>query len=177
MSHDLVPAPSGEPLDGLTPDDFADDDARTGAGRWLHGARLRLLIGLLIVIGALTWVTVRGLTGSFVYYLTPTDVIGQHKAQVGERVRLGGYVVPGSVGQSANVLTFTVTDGTDSVPVSDIGSVPELFKPGQGVVLEGSMGSDGRFHSDTLLVKHSGDYRPPAPGEKPPNGADLSSGG
>jgi cytochrome c-type biogenesis protein CcmE len=174
MSHDLVPAPSGEPAaDDFAADDFADDDARTGVGRWLHGARLRLLIGLLIVIGALTWVTVRGLTGSFVYYLTPTDVIGQHKAQVGERVRLGGYVVPGSVGQSANVLTFTVTDGTDSVPVSDIGSVPELFKPGQGVVLEGSMGSDGRFHSDTLLVKHSGDYRPPAPGEKPPNGAEV----
>jgi cytochrome c-type biogenesis protein CcmE len=150
-----------------------DLDVEPTTGRWLHGARLRLLIGLLVIIGALTFVTVRGLTGSFVYYLTPTDIVGQHKAQVGERVRLGGYVVPGSVGPGANVLTFTVTDGTDSIRVADIGSVPELFKPGQGVVLEGSMGSDGRFHSDTLLVKHSGDYRPPAPGEKPPTAAEV----
>ena len=60
-----------------------------------------------------------------------------------------------------------MTDGTDSIKVSDTGSVPELFKPGQGVVLEGTVGSDGRFHSDTLLIKHSGDYRPPAPGQKP----------
>jgi cytochrome c-type biogenesis protein CcmE len=171
VSQDLVPAAdSGDPAD-LDPD--LDLDPESPRRRWLQGARLRLLIGLLIVVGALTWVTVRGLTGSFVYYLTPTDIVGQHKAQVGERVRLGGYVVPGSVGQGANLLTFTVTDGTDSIRVSDIGSVPELFKPGQGVVLEGSMGSDGRFHSDTLLVKHSGDYRPPAPGEQPPTAAQV----
>ena len=55
-----------------------------------------------------------------------------------------------------------MTDGTDSMRVSDTGSVPELFKPGQGVVLEGALGADGRFHSDTLLVQHNGDYRPPA---------------
>jgi cytochrome c-type biogenesis protein CcmE len=144
---------------------------------WWRGGRLRLLVGLAVVVAALTWVTVRGLTGSFVYYLTPTDIVNQHKAQVGERVRLGGYVVPGSVGHAASTLTFTVTDGTESIPVSDTGSVPELFKPGQGVVLEGAVGADGRFHSDTLLIKHSGDYRPPAPGEKPPNGAELESGG
>ena len=141
------------------------------------GARLRLLLGLAVVVGALTWVTVRGLTGSFVYYLTPTDIVGQHKAQVGERVRLGGYVEPGSVDRVAGTLTFTVTDGTSSMPVSDVGSVPELFRPGQGVVLEGAVGTDGRFHSDTLLIKHSGDYRPPAPGQQPPNSADLRSGG
>ncbi|HEV7654668.1 MAG TPA: cytochrome c maturation protein CcmE [Mycobacteriales bacterium] len=159
-----------EPIAAAVPQD-------TAPARWLHGARLRLLIGLAVIVGALVWVTVRGLTGSFVYYLTPTDVVTQHKAHVGERIRLGGYVVPGSVGHTTSTLTFTVTDGTDSVPVSDLGSVPELFKPGQGVVLEGALGTDGRFHSDTLLVKHSGDYRPPAPGQRPPNTADLESGG
>jgi cytochrome c-type biogenesis protein CcmE len=161
VSQDLVPADLGDP----------DQPVR----RW-RGARWRLLLCLAVVVGALGWVTVRGLTGSFVYYLTPTDIVSLHKAPAGERVRLGGYVVPGSVGHSAGTLTFTVSDGTDSVPVSDTGSVPELFKPGQGVVLEGTVGADGRFHSDTLLVKHSGDYRPPAPGEKPPTGAELDSG-
>jgi cytochrome c-type biogenesis protein CcmE len=141
------------------------------------GARLRLLLGLAVVVGALTWVTVRGLTGSFVYYLTPSDIVSQHKAHVGERVRLGGYVVPGSVDHVASTLTFTVTDGTESISVSDVGSVPELFKPGQGVVLEGAVGTDGRFHSDTLLIKHSGDYRPPAPGQQPPTSAELRPGG
>jgi cytochrome c-type biogenesis protein CcmE len=155
------------------PDAVVDDPPVRG---W-RGPRLRLIVCLLVVIGALAFIAVRGLTGNFVYYLTPTDIVAHHKATVGERVRLGGYVVPGSVHQTRSSLTFTVTDGTDSMHVSDTGSVPELFKPGQGVVLEGALGADGLFHSDTLLVQHNGDYRPPKPGQKPPNRADLAGSG
>ena len=43
------------------------------AHRW-QGPRLRLLLCLAVVVGAIAWVTARGLTGSFVYYLTrPTS--------------------------------------------------------------------------------------------------------
>ena len=130
-----------------------------------------------MIMLALGWIAIRGLTGNFVYYLTPADVVAHHKAEVGQRIRLGGYVVPGSVHHASAVLMFTVTDGTDSMQISDIGAVPELFKAGQGVVLEGALGADGRFHADTLLVQHNGDYAPPKPGEAPPHRADLKSGG
>jgi cytochrome c-type biogenesis protein CcmE len=139
--------------------------------------RWRLIICLAVVVAALGWVATRGLTGGLVYYLTPTDIVTKHQADVGQRVRLGGYVVKGSLGKPSPALTFTVSDGTISMPVVNTGAVPELFRAGQGVVLEGVLGADGRFHSDTLLVKHSGDYRPPAPRQKPPNTADLGSGG
>jgi cytochrome c-type biogenesis protein CcmE len=152
-------------------------DAADPPARGWRGPRLRLVACLLVVVGALGFIAVRGLTGNFVYYLTPTDIVANHKAHVGQRVRLGGYVVPGSVSHTASTLTFTVTDGSYSMNVSDTGSVPELFKAGQGVVLEGALGSDGLFHSDTLLIQHNGDYRPPGPGDKPPNGADLVGGG
>jgi len=85
--------------------------------------------------------------------------------------------VPGSVSRTPSSLTFTVTDETNSIQVSDTGSVPALFKAGQGVVLEGALGSDGLFHSDTLLVQHDGRYRPPERGNKPPTHADLGGGG
>jgi cytochrome c-type biogenesis protein CcmE len=45
--------------------------------------------------------------------------------------------------------------------VLSTGPVPQMFRAGQGVVLEGALGRDGRFHSDTLLVKHDGEYRAP----------------
>ena len=159
--------------DLLQPPDALDDPPARG---W-RSPRLRLVACLLVIVGALAFIAVRGLTGNFVYYLTPTDIVAHHKAQVGERVRLGGYVVPGSVAQAASSLTFTVTDGAYSIPVSDTGTVPALFKAGQGVVLEGAMGSDGLFHSDTLLVQHDGQYRPPEPGNKPLTGPDLGVGG
>jgi len=145
--------------------------------RGWHGPRLRIAACLAVVVLALGWIAIRGLTGNFVYYLTPADVVAHHQAQVGQRIRLGGYVVPGSVHRESSVLMFTVTDGTDSMTVSDTGAVPELFKAGQGVVVEGVLGTDGRFHADTLLVQHNGDYAPPKPGESPPHRADLTSGG
>jgi cytochrome c-type biogenesis protein CcmE len=160
MSEDLLQQP-----------DIVDPPARG----W-RGPRLKLVACLLVVVGALAFIAVRGLTGNFVYYLTPTDLAADHKAHVGERVRLGGYVVPDSVSQAASSLTFVVTDGTNSIHVTDTGPVPELFKPGQGVVLEGALAADGVFHSDTLLVQHDGKYRPPEPGQKPPTGADLVGG-
>ena len=140
-------------------------------------ARWRLVACLAVVVVAVGWVATRGLASSFVYYLTPSDIVAQHEAEVGQRVRLGGYVVAGSVGHPDTTLTFTVTDGTESVSIVSIGSVPELFRDGQGVVLEGSLGPDGLFHSDTLLVKHNGEYRPPEPGQSPPGKADLAERG
>jgi cytochrome c-type biogenesis protein CcmE len=77
------------------------------------------------------------------------------------------------VQRPSNALEFTVSDGRTTVQVVSTGSVPELFRAGQGVVLEGALGTDGRFHSDTLLVKHDGTYRPPAPGASVPGRAAL----
>ena len=103
---------------------------------------------------------VRGLTGSFVYYLTPTDIAVGQKAQVDQRVRLGGYVVPGQrapAGGHADLHGDRRRRRT--MEVLSTGPVPQMFRAGQGVVLEGALGRDGRFHSDTLLVKHDGEYR------------------
>jgi cytochrome c-type biogenesis protein CcmE len=126
-----------------------------------RSARWRLVVCIAIVVAALGWISVRGLTGSFVYYLTPSDILDGQKAQVDQRVRLGGYVVPGTVRHPGGALGFVVTDGDRSIRVDSTGPVPQMFRAGQGVVLEGALGADGRFHSDTLLVKHDGEYRAP----------------
>jgi len=126
-----------------------------------RSARRDLIICVLVLVAALGWIAVRGLSGSFVYYLTPSDMASQH-TDVGQRVRLGGLVVSGSVSHPPDgTLRFTVTDGTKSIRVVSTGNVPELFKAGQGVVLEGALGTDHKFHADTLLVKHDGNYRAP----------------
>jgi cytochrome c-type biogenesis protein CcmE len=82
-------------------------------------------------------------------------------------------VAPGSVHYSGSALIFTITDRIDSIQVSDTGPVPELFKAGQGVVLEGALGKNGRFYADNTLVQHNGNYAPPKPGAPPPHRADL----
>ena len=127
--------------------------------------RGRTLVAVALLVAGLGWVAVRGLSGNLVYYQTPSDLAG--RTATGERLRLGGYVLPGSVQRAGSSVHFVVTDGAARTGVVGSGDVPSLFKAGQGVVVEGVLGRDGVFHADTVLVKHSDQYRPPAPGQTP----------
>jgi cytochrome c-type biogenesis protein CcmE len=144
---------------------------RRGPGAVRRG---RTLVAVALLAAGLGWVAVRGLSGNLVYYQTPSDLAGRSVA--GERLRLGGYVLPGSVQRAGSSVHFVVTDGAARTSVAGSGGVPSLFKAGQGVVVEGVLGGDGVFHADTVLVKHSSEYRPPAPGETP-GPAELEAGG
>lgn len=128
--------------------------------------RARVVVLLVLIAGSLAWVGTRALSGNLVYYVTPTELLAQQPAP-GERLRLGGQVMPGSVRDVAGGVDFVVTDGTTRMTVVHQGAPPSLFRTGTGVVLEGTYGADGAFHSDTMLVKHGEEYRPPAPGETP----------
>lgn len=131
--------------------------------RRTRSTRLRVVVPIAIILVALGWIAVRGLTGSFVYYLTPSEVVDGGQAEIAQRIRLGGYVEPGSVTRDDEGLTFTLSDGKESIRVVSTGPVPQMFRAGQGVVLEGALGADHLFHADTLLVKHDGEYRAPDP--------------
>jgi cytochrome c-type biogenesis protein CcmE len=128
--------------------------------------RVRVVVLLVLIAGSLAWVGSRALSGNLVYYVTPSELLEQQPAP-GERLRLGGQVVPGSVDAADGEVDFVVTDGTTRMTVVHEGATPAMFRTGVGVVLEGSYGSDGAFHSDTMLVRHSEEYRPPAPGHTP----------
>ena len=138
--------------------------------------RSRVILALAVIGASLGWVAAKGLAGSLVYYKTPTEILRQGSSAVNERVRLGGYVQPGSVKRTGTTISFLVTDGSTNMSVLDTGGVPALFRDGQGVVVEGFYGTDGAFHADTVLVKHNGVYRPPAPGVTPTS-ADLAGNG
>jgi cytochrome c-type biogenesis protein CcmE len=127
--------------------------------------RGRLIAGVVVIGAALAWVATRGLAGNLVYYRTPSEVVTD--ARPGERMRMGGVVEPGSSREVDGGIRFIVTDGTTRVTVLGTGDVPALFREGQGVVVEGTYGTDGAFHADTVLVRHGSEYRPPSPGETP----------
>jgi cytochrome c-type biogenesis protein CcmE len=98
------------------------------------------------------------LNKNLVYYLTPTEAV-QKRADFpdGERFRLGGLVVDGSIQQTATGVTFEVTDGETTIDVDNEGAPPQLFQDGAGAVVEGAWEGD-RFVSDVLIVKHDEQY-------------------
>ena len=58
-------------------------------------------------------------------------------------------------------MRFRVTDLKRSVEVVYRGILPDLFREGQGVVAEGSLGADGIFDAREVLAKHDEKYMPP----------------
>ena len=100
------------------------------------------------------------LTDRIVFFNSPSDVV-QGGAAPGERIRLGGLVEDGSVVRTeGSVITFRITDTGNSVNVVFDGILPDLFREGQGVVTEGSLGADGVFVADIVLAKHDETYMP-----------------
>jgi len=140
-------------------------DAPAARGR--KRVPVRLLLVAVVALTAVAVLAVAGLSGSLVYYKTTSELVSD-PGLVGQRVRLGGLVVTGSVEQTAAGVRFELTDGVQEVPVVNTGQPRGVFAEGQGAVVEGVLGRDGVFRSDVLLVKHSNVYEPPANGHGRP---------
>jgi cytochrome c-type biogenesis protein CcmE len=121
-------------------------------------------IGSVIVVGALSYLLLGGLSSNIVYFLTPDELLAKGTAGVDASVRLGGQVKPGTVQWNAQAieLLFTMTDGKQEIVVHSKKAPPQMFRDGQGVVVEGRLGNDGVFEATSLMVKHSNEYKPPA---------------
>jgi cytochrome c-type biogenesis protein CcmE len=102
--------------------------------------------------------TFAGLRDSVVYFVAPSELAS--KAQPGQRVRLGGLVVEGTVRREGTVTTFSVTDGATEVLVRTHDELPDLFREGQGVVCEGEYVLGEAFVADRVLAKHDETYMP-----------------
>ncbi len=96
---------------------------------------------------------------AFQFFRAPSQIIAEPPA-AGEVFRLGGLVEEGTlVRGQGEAITFKVTDGGASVPVTFTGVLPDLFGEGKGMVGTGAM-VDGVFVAREILAKHDENYMP-----------------
>ena len=113
--------------------------------------------GAVLVLAAT--LTFAGLRDSVVYFVAPSEL--SEKAQPGQRLRLGGLVVEGTVRRDSDGATrFVVTDGAVQVEVRYAGILPDLFREGQGVVAEGTWAPGQAFEAERVLARHDENYMP-----------------
>ncbi len=124
--------------------------------------RLWLVVGSLAVLGFAATLVLTALNDNIVFFYSPTQ-IAEKKIPPERRFRMGGLVEAGGVKKSAagQVTSFRVTDTNKTVDVVYRGLLPDLFREGQGVVAEGSLGADGVFVAREILAKHDENYMPP----------------
>jgi cytochrome c-type biogenesis protein CcmE len=124
--------------------------------------RLILIIAALIAIIGAGLIAAWTLRNQANYFYLPEQMAATPPT-VGQAVRLGGMVQPGSLTTEADGVTvsFMVTGNTeDAIPVRYSGILPDLFVEGSGVVAEGSLGANGVFMATNLLAKHDENYVP-----------------
>ncbi len=113
-------------------------------------------LGLIAAAAALVLTAVED---SLVFFYTPSDLA--ERAAAPENVfRLGGLVEEGSVRTDGATTHFRVTDLNRAITASYTGVLPDLFREGQGVVAEGTLGADGTFTAREVLAKHDEAYMP-----------------
>ena len=115
-------------------------------------------IGLVLTVAV--GLTLFALRTKIAFAVTPSELLAKNIGP-GDRVRLFGLVKEKSVirGQGLNVL-FELTDRDKTVSVVFNGLLPDLFREGQGIITEGSLGTDAVFRADTVLAKHDEKYIP-----------------
>ncbi len=117
-----------------------------------------VLTGMVLLSGAVALV-LQALDENLSYFYSPSDIA---EAPPGRAIRLGGLVEADSVARQADgvTVTFRVTDTANSIAVSYKGLLPDLFREGQGVITEGTLGTDGVFVAREVLAKHDETYMP-----------------
>jgi len=123
------------------------------------------MIGIAIIGAAVLAISLSQISSNVVYFYTPEEIVLKAKTLQSQTIKVGGMVVAGSVDWKPEDLTlaFTISDlKGHEIRVTHKGTPPDLFKEGQGVVVEGRISPDGlTMASRKLMVKHSEEYKKP----------------
>ncbi len=117
----------------------------------------KFLIGGLILLLAVGYLIATSMQNTSVYYFTISEVQARTLAP-GENVRVNGKVTDGTISMESTAAgaRFVMHDENDpsrTMTVNYKGLVPDTFKDGSEVVVEGKLLPSGEFEANTLLAK------------------------
>jgi cytochrome c-type biogenesis protein CcmE len=133
--------------------------------------RLMAVSAILIVVSGGIGLMLYALSQNIDLFYTPSEIIDGKAGQipqVGQRLRIGGMVVPGTVKRDQQTLavSFDLVDIGPAVTVSYHGILPDLFREGQGIVATGVLTTNNLIDAHEVLAKHDEEYMPPELAEK-----------
>ncbi|WP_046003889.1 cytochrome c maturation protein CcmE [Pseudoalteromonas rubra] len=129
--------------------------------------RLFAVLAVIFGIGSAVGLTLYALQENINLFYTPSELIegkGPDKElpYIGQKLRIGGMVVPGSVNREETSLdvTFKLIDTGPMVTIKYHGILPDLFREGQGIVAQGTLVEPNVIEAFEVLAKHDEEYMP-----------------
>lgn len=128
----------------------------------LRAKRLSIIIALLLAFTTVVGLVLYALKKNINLYYIPSELAQTH-LPMHTTFRLGGLVKKGSIIKQRGGLKirFIVTDNKKEQSVVYQGVLPDLFREGQGIIVEGVLNDAGVMEGKMVLAKHDENYRPP----------------
>ena len=116
--------------------------------------KLKFILPLIVILSLISWLVFAGVKDSMVYYITVDELLEDVPDIYGQKVRVSGTVVHGSIqNELSDSLRFTIEAGEGRLDVEYDGIIPDIFTDGVEAVVEGKLSSDNVFVADLLLAK------------------------
>ena len=122
--------------------------------------RFLLVVIILITLVLTTFLILKSLEESVVYFQSPTEIKSLAEIEK-SKIRVGGMVKKNSISINSNVVNFIITDFKNEINVTYSGAIPNLFAEEKGVVAEGFLKDRNVFSATKILAKHDENYMPP----------------
>jgi cytochrome c-type biogenesis protein CcmE len=143
------------------------------------GGRAKFLVAGVILLAAVVFLIVTNLTSQQEYFMTVNELMSRQDEIAGRNVRISGVVLGDTIEYDGETLSFTIANIPDSAAeIEDEGGLaevlhqavndttsqrvqvvlynepkPDLLKHEAQAIVTGSLGDDGVFYADELLLK------------------------
>src|SRR5580698_5961937 len=124
---------------------------------------------VVVIVGTLVWLAAAGMSENKTYYKTVAEIGKLGPAAYGQRTRVGGTVVAGSIQHVANQVQFVLIQDNQRLTVAYTGTdpLPDTFKDGAQALADGKLERDGVFRAGRIQAKCASKYEA-KPGELMP---------
>ena len=126
----------------------------------LRFQRLLLILLTLVIILSAVLLILYNARENVSYFYTPSE-IDKSEITINKIIRIGGFVENDSFNKiSSSKFKFRITDEKASIVVIFNGILPDLFREGQGAVIEGAFVDNDIFNATNVFAKHDENYMP-----------------
>lgn len=123
-----------------------------------HYAKFAALV--VVIIGTLGWLAAGGVKDTKTYYKTIKEVHAMGSQAQTQRLRVSGYVVPGSIVRTGQDVRFRMTEENLLMDVVYNGTdpLPDTFRANSQALADGKMRPDGTFEAHKIQAKCASKY-------------------
>lgn len=118
------------------------------------------------IVGTLGWLAWGGIKDGQTYFKTIPELSKMGDQATAKRVRVSGYVLPGSIQNRGSEVNFTIVENEGlensgahlNVVYTGVDPLPDTFKAHAQALADGKLDANGVFHATKIQAKCASKY-------------------